>query len=56
MLLTLLGCHRWWEAFTGFSQVAGEDLRCLGHDLYRDYFEDVRQHVENQTLQAGRRQ
>ncbi|CAK9036564.1 unnamed protein product [Durusdinium trenchii] len=39
--------------FLAMLDVAGEDLRCLGHDLYRDYFEDVRQHVENQTLQEG---
>eukprot|EP00434_Breviolum_minutum_P034720 symbB.v1.2.030734.t1/scaffold3495.1/size92607/4 len=34
-------------------EVASGELRCLGDDLYRDYFEDVRQHVVRNTLQAG---
>ena len=34
-------------------EVASGELRCLGDDLHRDYFEDVRQHVMRNTLQAG---
>ncbi|CAJ1399976.1 unnamed protein product, partial [Effrenium voratum] len=33
--------------------VAYDGLHCLGDDLYRDYLEDVRQHLESKTLQAG---
>ncbi|CAJ1429340.1 unnamed protein product, partial [Effrenium voratum] len=34
-------------------RVAYDGLHCLGDDLYRDYLEDVRQHLESKTLQAG---